>query len=433
MASYGYDAGIDGGNDWGSVAKNYSSYLSSLPDFMHEYTNGRAINGTDYRIEDLMNGSYAIINNKSKQGDNFIKMTQNANGGWDQGVGTLKSGGGWLNDTLGPAMEWAVPAGIALMSGGAAAGALGGAEAGAAGAMGGLGDAAATGGGWLSAEGGAGYLGGAAADSGALGSIGAGGLGSWIPAEGGAGYAGGGVVDGLPGTLNGAPWAGSGASSSLGLSDLVKKLGGSLLNGGGGGSSSSGSSGGGLFGSGGSGVNYGNLLGLLYGAYSKNQMSNKFGDILDQMQNMYKPGSAEANLMRQQLDARDAAAGRRSQYGSREVELAGKLANARMNTLSSPGFLAMQAAQMNNAPSTGGLSELLAGLGGNGGLFGNTGNSVINNLGNTLMNKITGKVAGTVADADWSKFLADNADTLSSYSPSSSLSSDDLNTIFSLF
>jgi hypothetical protein len=114
------------------------------------------------------------------------------------------------------------------------------------------------------------------------------------------------------------------------------------------------------------GGDLGTLLGLLYGAYSKNRNSKALEDILTEMKGMYKPGSPEAELMRQKIEARDAAAGRRSQYGRREVELAGTLADARMRTLSSPGFMTMQAAMMNNSMGGGGLSEILAALSGGG-------------------------------------------------------------------
>lgn len=110
--------------------------------------------------------------------------------------------------------------------------------------------------------------------------------------------------------------------------------------------------------------NLGTLLGLLYGAYSKNRMADQLKTHLDSITNMYKPGSPEAELMRQKIEARDAAAGRRSQYGRRETELAGMLAGERMRALTSPGFMTMQAAMMNNDPGMGGLSELLAALSG---------------------------------------------------------------------
>lgn len=54
---------------------------------------------------------------------------------------------------------------------------------------------------------------------------------------------------------------------------------------------------------------------------------------------MYKPGTAEANLMQHQMDAKDAAAGRNSQYGTRAVDLAGQLATLRGQLMTSSGYL----------------------------------------------------------------------------------------------
>lgn len=47
---------------------------------------------------------------------------------------------------------------------------------------------------------------------------------------------------------------------------------------------------------------------------------------INNLQQLFAPNSAYAQEMRQQLERRDAAAGRRSQYGNREVELQAKLA-----------------------------------------------------------------------------------------------------------
>ena len=117
----------------------------------------------------------------------------------------------------------------------------------------------------------------------------------------------------------------------------------------------------------GNGMDLGTILSLLYGAYGKNKMSKQFEDILGEMRGMYKPGSPEAELMRKRIEARDAMKGRRSQYGVRETELAGMLADSRMRMLSSPGFMTMQAAQMNNDPSMNGLSEIFGALSKTGG------------------------------------------------------------------
>jgi hypothetical protein len=61
----------------------------------------------------------------------------------------------------------------------------------------------------------------------------------------------------------------------------------------------------------------------LYGLYQQYAGANKQANSLS---SMFGPNSAYATQLRQQLNRRDAAAGRRSQYGPREVELQAKLA-----------------------------------------------------------------------------------------------------------
>lgn len=290
----------------------------------------------------------------------------------------------------------------------AAAGGMGGGAGG-----GGLGET----GGWVSAEGGSGYgldsLGNMIPVDGAPGTLNGAPWNTvpstppvtdngWTSAEGGSGYdpSTGLPTDGAPGTMNGTPWnstpsvpstpSGSTPPSTIppggtppGSGTTIPKV--PVLPGTGGGTS-----GGGTATGGGSGLNIGSLLSLLYGAHSKNQMSKQLEDILGEMRGMYKPGSPEAEQMRKQIEAKDAAAGRRSQYGPREVELAGKLANARMQMLSSPGFMNMQAAYMNNAPGSGGLSEIIAALGGGGNILNGGGNNIISQLFNKIASGVSG-------------------------------------------
>jgi hypothetical protein len=64
-------------------------------------------------------------------------------------------------------------------------------------------------------------------------------------------------------------------------------------------------------------------LASLYG-YNKNQQGNK--EQLSTLQNMYGPDSPYAQQLRQSLSRKDAASGRRSQYGPREVALQAQLA-----------------------------------------------------------------------------------------------------------
>lgn len=79
------------------------------------------------------------------------------------------------------------------------------------------------------------------------------------------------------------------------------------------------------------------LAGGLYSMYSKNAQANALQDQYNQMNarinGMYAPGSPEYNLMKQEMERKDAAAGRNSQYGTRATELAGKLAGLKTNAL----------------------------------------------------------------------------------------------------
>jgi len=78
--------------------------------------------------------------------------------------------------------------------------------------------------------------------------------------------------------------------------------------------------------------------GSLYDMYAKNQMANRQQQMYNQNRadilNTYMPGSPEYNLLKQEMDRKDAAAGRNSQYATRANEFAGKIAGLRMNALS---------------------------------------------------------------------------------------------------
>jgi hypothetical protein len=60
--------------------------------------------------------------------------------------------------------------------------------------------------------------------------------------------------------------------------------------------------------------------------------------LLDKMTGMYAPGTPEAELMRQKMEAQDAANGRRSQYGVRDTNLASMLAQQRAQIMTSPTY-----------------------------------------------------------------------------------------------
>lgn len=68
------------------------------------------------------------------------------------------------------------------------------------------------------------------------------------------------------------------------------------------------------------------LAGLLPSYLATNAAQKATKGQISNLEQLFAPNSAYAQNMRQQLDRRDAAAGRRSQYGPREVELQAKLA-----------------------------------------------------------------------------------------------------------
>jgi len=83
-----------------------------------------------------------------------------------------------------------------------------------------------------------------------------------------------------------------------------------------------------------------------------NQLQDQQQQQLQSLSSLYSPNSPYAQVMRQQLDRRDAASGRRSQYGPREVELQAKLATqqgqanqAGLQALYSPQAMAMAQAR----------------------------------------------------------------------------------------
>lgn len=87
-------------------------------------------------------------------------------------------------------------------------------------------------------------------------------------------------------------------------------------------------------GAGGKTPQFGDMAGSLMGLYSAYQQRKKMADLRGGLQNMFSPDSAYAQQMGQQLARRDAAAGRRSQYGPRSVELQARLAE--LNSRNAP-------------------------------------------------------------------------------------------------
>lgn len=70
----------------------------------------------------------------------------------------------------------------------------------------------------------------------------------------------------------------------------------------------------------------GNVVGGLGALYGYNQASKGLNSQINGLQGLYGQNSPYAQTLRQQLERKDAAAGRRSQYGPREVELQARLA-----------------------------------------------------------------------------------------------------------
>ena len=80
-----------------------------------------------------------------------------------------------------------------------------------------------------------------------------------------------------------------------------------------------------LGGSQGGGINS-TLLGALPGLYGAFRQNGEINSQINGLESLFSQNSPYATQLRQQLERRDAAAGRRSQYGNREVELQAALA-----------------------------------------------------------------------------------------------------------
>lgn len=131
----------------------------------------------------------------------------------------------------------------------------------------------------------------------------------------------------------------------------------------------------------------GGLLGGINDYKNSKEDSEWWKGQLDTLMGMYKPGTPEAELMRQKMEARDAATGRRSQYGQRENELAASLADRRSQIMTSAGYQNMANAYRNRS------SQDLNGLFG---ALGNTGTqSLLNSAGSYLGNLFGAQTAPT--------------------------------------
>lgn len=131
----------------------------------------------------------------------------------------------------------------------------------------------------------------------------------------------------------------------------------------------------------------GGLLGGNVDRIKAQQDADWWKSQIDTLQGMYKPGTPEADLMEQKMRAKDAMAGRNSQYGVRAVDLASNLADKRSNIMTSAGYQNMANAYRNRSSQD--LNGLFSAMGGMGGL-GNMLSTGINGI-----NSIAGLFSGS--------------------------------------
>jgi hypothetical protein len=111
----------------------------------------------------------------------------------------------------------------------------------------------------------------------------------------------------------------SGVPSSSGGSPVADFIS-SFVGGGGGGKSGTG--------------NYGNMAASLFGLHNAYQQKKRLKGQVNQLNSLFAPNSPYAQQMRQRMERKDAAAGRRSQYGPREAQLMAQMAE--MNSRNAP-------------------------------------------------------------------------------------------------
>lgn len=93
------------------------------------------------------------------------------------------------------------------------------------------------------------------------------------------------------------------------------------------------------------------------------QLAAARGGAQQSLDQLFTPGGEYAQELRKQLERRDAAAGRRSQYGTRETELMAKLAQQRASVLTNPQYAAYLtgAQQSPYGPLAGAVGSLTGG------------------------------------------------------------------------
>lgn len=138
-----------------------------------------------------------------------------------------------------------------------------------------------------------------------------------------------------------------------------------------------------------SGNNLMSALPGLMGMFANYQGQQQTGDMLEGLSGMYGQDSPYAQTMRSNLERRDAAAGRRSQYGAREVELQSKLADVTSKRIADMQGLNRDQLLMRNLMMQQGMSGLNS-------LFGRqaSGNPM-SQSGNSLGTMLSGLFKGT--------------------------------------
>ena len=112
-------------------------------------------------------------------------------------------------------------------------------------------------------------------------------------------------------------------------------------------------------------INAGAQLGLgVEGTRNAAKLREDSRAALTQLDQLFTPDSPYAKEARRQMERKDAAAGRRSQYGTRETELAAQLAKQRSSVLTSPAYQALLvgANRSDYAPIAGAVGNLTGGL-----------------------------------------------------------------------
>ena len=112
-------------------------------------------------------------------------------------------------------------------------------------------------------------------------------------------------------------------------------------------------------------INAGSQLGFgIEGTRNQAALRQASQNALNQLDQLFTPESPYAQEARRQMERKDAAAGRRSQYGTRETELAANMAKQRLATLTSPAYQALLvgANRSDYAPIAGAIGNLTGGL-----------------------------------------------------------------------